>query len=160
VQSSFPPCVLEAVNFFFQKVSFSRSPWRRAHPASLSPEMTFLTPEIERSPSFLVSLVSTIDPVSFPSALRACESMPRTLKTSGNLVVYGNTTCHTEVVINPHPFSSSSISWSPKSRNIWSGTLELQVILSKHFPACLTLDSLSWPRKQRVFQMILFSLCD
>lgn len=49
----------------------------------------------------------------------ACAS-----KTSGNLVVYGKTLCHTEVIINPHPFSSSRTSWSPRSRNIWSEILE------------------------------------
>lgn len=97
---------------------------------------------------------------NFSLCSEAYESVPCTLKTSGNLMVYGNTVCHTEVIINPHPFSSSGVSWSPRSRNIWSWTLELQVILSKHFPACLTLDSLCWPMKQSIFQIILFSLCD
>lgn len=38
--------------------------------ASLSPEMTFLTPKTERSPSLLVSLLTDIGSAGFPSALR------------------------------------------------------------------------------------------
>lgn len=41
-----------------------------AYTASLSSEIAFLTPNIERSPSFLVSLLTDIGPAGFPSALR------------------------------------------------------------------------------------------
>lgn len=41
-----------------------------AYTASLSPEITFLTPKIEESPSFLVSLLTDTAPAGFPSALR------------------------------------------------------------------------------------------
>lgn len=57
-------------SYFLQKVNFSSSPRRGVHTASLSPEITFLTSKIERSPSFLVSLLSDISPASFPSVLR------------------------------------------------------------------------------------------
>lgn len=41
-----------------------------AYTASLSPDITFLTSKIERSPSFLVSLLTDTGPAGFPSALR------------------------------------------------------------------------------------------
>lgn len=49
-----------------------------AYTASLPPEMTFLTPKIERSPSFLVSLLTDTGPAGFPSALR--QRIPLTVK--------------------------------------------------------------------------------
>lgn len=64
-----PPCA-QGCSHILQKVIFSRSPQRGAHTASLPPGITFLTPKTERSPSFLVSLLSDVGPVSFPSALR------------------------------------------------------------------------------------------
>lgn len=152
LESSCPPCVLKDA-----QSSFSRSSQMGAYKANLSPEMAFLIPKIERSPSFLVSLL--VFQQVFP-LLWGRQSLQFPLKTSGNLVVHGKIVSHTEVTINPHPFSSSSTSQSPQFRSTWSEIWELQIILSRHFPASLTLDSLCQLRKQRVFQMILFSPCN
>lgn len=65
MESSFPPWVLKDAHS-----SFSRSPWMGSYTASLSLEMSFLSPKTERYPSFIVSLLTDTGPAGFPSALR------------------------------------------------------------------------------------------